>query len=762
VDFETRSAFDILKGGGWKYSCDPTTSVMCLAVRLPHWPEARLWLPRFRYSWGWQEEEGRDVLDELFVWIARGGLVEAHNAFFEQSVWRNICMERLGWPEVPQGQWRCSAMKASAHSLPRSLGGACEALGLDVQKDGEGRRLMLKLSKPRKPRKSELAAKQMWHDMVAAGDDREAECLEDLRRMGYDPEHDLWWHDDPADLQGLYSYCRTDVDSEHGLSEVLPDPSQLELRIWQMDQRTNLRGVLADVRLAKAALRLVRRVTDQLNAELASILGDPDVRATNRAAIRRWLADRGVHLSDTQGKTLDEWLKKEDFRAEKPHCHRVIQIVREVNRTSTAKYKSCLAMASEADGRMRDLMLYHGASTGRWSGKGLQPHNFPRGDVKDVEQLCDVLLSEDVAYIRALYGEVIKALSDALRGLIVASEGKDLMVADYAAIEARVIAWLAHEEEALDVFRSGKCIYMDMATSIYGYLVHDKKKQADERQMGKQAILGLGFGMGFVTFLLTCRKYDITFTREQARRIVGDRWEELEQYMEFYFFPERKPTCQNPAAMRKVGAGRRNRLTKAGLELKQVVHELILMKHIVDAYRAKYQGVAAMWEAVEAAAVEAVQNPGRLVRSHLGRCAFRVEGRFLKCYLPSGRPLYYCDPRIVYRTPPWGGDDKKPVILFMGVNPVTKQWSVQDTYGGKLVENITQATARDLMAEAMLLADDSLIYDVILSVHDELIAEVEVGIGSVEEFEELMSTTPEWADGCPVKAEGWRGPRYRK
>lgn len=762
IDFETRSACDILTQGGWKYSLDPTTEVMCLAVRLPHWPAARLWAAPLEYSWGRQDELDPECLAELLVWIARGGLVEAHNVFFERAIWRNVCVARMGWPEVREEQWMCSAAKASMHSLPRALGAACAALGLPVQKDGEGRRLMLKLSKPRKPRKAELQLLEMLRQLEDDMElDRAAEVAEDLRRTGWHNGH--FWHDSQDDLAGLFSYCRTDVDSEHGLSDALPDLPEHELRIWRMDQAMNLRGVLADVRLARAALRLVDKVAGEMNRELEAITGVEGIRASSRKTVKEWLAEQGVALSDTQGATLDSWIAKEDFKKAKPHCHRVMVIVREVNRTSTAKYKAVIEMAA-ADCRIRDLMMYHGAGTGRWSGKGLQPHNFPRGSIKDMDGAVEVLLTEDVAFIRMMYGEVIEALSSALRGVLVASEGRDFMVADYAAIEARVIAWLAHADQALEVFRSGKCIYMDMATSIYGYPVTDKKRQADERQMGKQAILGLGFGMGFVTFLLTCRKYGITFTRQQARKIVGSRWSELEDYMERYFFPERalpqSADARELAAARKNGSARRRRLQKAELELKDVVHELILMKHIVDAYRAKYPMIVQMWQDVEDAAVAAIRSPGRRVESRLGRCTFVVEKRFLKCYLPSGRALYYCDPRLVNRKTPWGDD--KPVILFMGVDPFTKQWSVQDTYGGKLVENITQATARDLMAEAMVAADESGVYDVILSVHDELIAEVDEGLGTVEEFEELMARTPRWADGCPVKAEGWRGKRYRK
>jgi DNA polymerase len=738
IDFETRSPVEIMKQGAWVYSQHKDTSVLCLGIRLPHWPEARLYNPRIVTSWGEIPENDAEALAELFIWIAGGGLVEAHNAFFERSIWTNVCAARMGWPAIAHEQWRCSAAKACMYSLPRALEAACAALDLPIKKDMNGRKAMLKLCKPRKPRKAELL---------------------ELEELGVDPSDVLFWHDDLEDFETLFAYCRTDVDAEHGLSEVLPDLPDHELRIWQMDQAMNVRGVLADVAMAKLALKLIADVAKTMNRELEAITGIEGLTAGSRARVKQWLADQGVLLSDTQGGTLDEWIAKKDFKKAKPACHRVMVIVREVNRTSTAKYKAVLLMAA-MDGRIRDLMMYHGANTGRWSGKGLQPHNFPRGNVKDMDQAVADIMTGSVDLLRAFYGEVIALLSGALRGVLMASDGMELMVADYAAIEARVIAWLAHQDQALEVFRSGKCIYMDMATSIYGYLVNDKKAQAEERQMGKQAILGLGFGMGFVTFLLTCRKYGITFTVEQARKIVKDRWTELEEYMERYFHPEKYAEPQMMRSARSAGAMRRKRLSKENLELADVMHELILMKFIVDAYRKKYPKIVQMWAELEAAAIAAVRSPGRRVHAELGRVTYVVEGRFLKCYLPSGRALHYCDPRIIEKKLPWG--DKAPTLVYMSVNQLTRKWEPTDTYGGKLAENVTQAVARDLMAEAMVAADEDPLYSLLLSVHDELICEVPEGEGSVEEFEELMSAAPAWAAGCPVKAEGWRGKRYRK
>jgi DNA polymerase len=202
-----------------------------------------------------------------------------------------------------------------------------------------------------------------------------------------------------------------------------------------------------------------------------------------------------------------------------------------------------------------------------------------------------------------------------------------------------------------------------------------------------------------------------------------------------------------------------------------VMHELILMKHTVDTYRGRYPEVTQMWRDQESAALAAIKTPGRVVEASRGRNSWVVEqvgdaGMFLKTYLPSGRPLHYYDPKIMRKRTPWKNPDGSPVfqpcITFMGIDPYTKKWTRMDTYGGSLVENITQATARDLMAGAMVKAEDEGKYEVIMSVHDELVCEVDEGTGDVREFEELMAFTPGWAHGCPVEAEGWIGKRYRK
>ncbi len=674
IDFETRSACVLKDCGSWRYSLDPTTQVLCLVFRLPNWEEGRtaLWYPAFPHLG--IEEAICPERKELEAWILGGGLVEAHNAWFERGIWTNVMVPKHGWFPVRHEQWRCSAAKAAAYSLPRSLDGCTSALKLLIRKDTEGHKLMVKMCKPRKPK---VAERKAW-----------------IKEHGDDTPMPLMYHESREQMERLWLYCRTDVLAEEGVSHRLRDLNTEETKVYLMDQYINEQGFQVDQAAVEAALSLVDDIFQDLNAELVELTDGRVLKATQRAKMIDWFADQGVNLENTQGPTLDAWLNRHDLP---PKVHRCLQLVRSLGRTSTAKYLAAQNWADPATWRIHGGLLYHGAGTGRWAGAGLQPHNFPRGNIKNMELAWEVLKTRDLALIEMLYGDVMQALSFALRGLIVPKPGRELFVADYAAIEARVVFWLADDQSALDIFRRKECIYMSMASDIYGYPVTDKVKQADERQLGKQAVLGLGYQMGGPKFVDTCAKYNIVIEPEFS-------------------------------------------------------------KFVVDKYRDRFWRVKEMWWNQEAAAIEAVKHPGRTVRC--GKIFWRKVEGFLHCKLPSGRLLGYADPIIVKRATPWGA--VKDALTFMGVDPYTKKWCRGDTYGGMLVENITQAVARDLMAYAMLNCHEGDTYDIILSVHDELIGEADIGCGSVEEFEDLMATLPDWADGCPVVAEGWSGFRYKK
>lgn len=379
ADFETGSPCP-LKGkrstGSWKYSLHPDTRVWCMAFRLPYWKKGRtgLWHPAFP-ALDIAESENDDLV-ELFNWISQGELVEAHNSWFERGIWRNIMEPRYGWPAMGERQWRCSAAKAAAHSLPRGLDDAAAALGLRIRKDATGGKVMMKMNKPRKPRKAELAAWQKAH--------------------GNKPMP-LLWHETKENLDKLFAYCRQDVLVEEAVSEEIPPLSEDEVEIYCLDQIINERGFLLDMEAVDAALALIDIESTRLNGELKKLTGGSPDKATQRKKMHNWFLDQWVIIEDTKAGTVDEALKRTDLT---PKVRRGLELLQSLSRSSTAKFEAARNWAC-SDGRVRGGLLYHGASTGRWAGAGLQPHNFPRGTVKDIDGAWRVLKTRDREAIEA-------------------------------------------------------------------------------------------------------------------------------------------------------------------------------------------------------------------------------------------------------------------------------------------------------------------------------------------------------------------------
>ena len=667
VDFESRSAGSLRKCGAWRYSQDPTTEVLCLGFRLPYWESERTALWRRGY-------EEPPELEELFEWVESGALIEAHNAWFEYCLWINVMQPRYGWPAVPSASWRCSAALAAAHALPRGLDKALVALGLPIAKDPAGAKLLKKTAKPRKPRKAELAA---WE---AAGQPL------------------LWWEEEEL-LHQLWPYCRQDVLAEEALSAALPDLTPQEQRMFHMDLEINARGFLTDGEAVKVALDAIKAETAILTKELSDLTSGCPATITQRGKLLTWLTQQGVHLDDTQAETVATTLAQWKASEAPSPARRALEILQTLGRSSNAKYAAFQSWASPIDARVRGSLLYHGATTGRWTGVGVQPHNFPKGHIMDMEMVWRDLKLGTCA-------SPMSSLSEALRGVIVTSPRMQLFVGDYAAIEARVLLWLAGDD--LTLFDEGRDIYCEMASAIYGYPC-SKANTPYERQVGKIAVLGLGYQMGATKFQATCAKYGISVDDQLA---VGT----------------------------------------------------------VEAYREKFWRVKQLWRNMECAAVEAVfaveyQTATALdaVVLPLGPgSAFHirwiVEPPFLYAELPSGRRLAYPDPQLQQRITPWGA--QQTVLSFMGVSPMNHQWQRQVTYGGMLVENLVQAIARDIMAEAMLRCHEGERYHPILSVHDEIVAEAVDG--NLPEFEELLTRCPSWATGLPIAVEVFSGGRYAK
>lgn len=702
IDFETRSPTDI-RYGAHRYAQDPRTEVMCLAWIAPGETGVNLWAPAYPHIG--MAERGAELLPKLFKAIESGVLIEAHNAAFERAVWDYICEPRLGWPAVDPQQWRCSASVAASFALPRSLDGVSQALKVGAGKDMAGNRVMKRISKPRAPLKRDmeivaerrLGDAKRWKELFKP---KNVFQMQEHYRHDVDLSDIYPWHELDTDLEKLFSYCKEDVRVERAVSERLSmGLSENELKVWQLDQTMNFRGVPLDTLLVEKALEISAECAEKGNERISEITEGAVTTVAQRAKFLAWLnAQPGEgKLEDLQKATVEEAIANpRDWSA---LAMEALLLRQSGSKTSTKKYEA-MKNSVCADGRARGLLYYHGADTGRWAGRIIQPQNFPRGNVDaGIDEMCDDVLDGDAGMLDTLYGDAMSVLSSALRGAICAAPGHELICADYSAIEARGVFWLSGDNRALDVFRSGKDIYKDMATQIYS-VGYDEVTKA-QRQTGKQAVLGLGYQMGANKFQTTAEGYGMIFDEEFCQKVV-------------------------------------------------------------QTYRNVHHPVKSFWYAINDAAFEACRRGKGGDPVQLGRLQlFQSIQDFLHIRLPSGRLLSYYQPRI---QKVWSDmfKEEQTKLTFMGVNSINRQFCRQQTYGGKLTENVVQALSRDLMAEAMLRSEATGLYRPILTVHDEVVVEVPQGEGSVEEFEALISEMPKWATGFPLEAEGWRGVRYRK
>lgn len=640
IDFETRSKIDLKKCGAFKYAEDLSTEVLCLSYQLPGKP-IQTWHP---FS---DELAPFDLLKH----IENGYPVESHNAEFEYCIW-NYCATRLyGWTKLPLKQLYCSASMAAALSLPRSLEGLALALDIPVKKDMEGRRLMLKMSKPKKN-------------------------LEE-------------WHDDLGDFERLIEYCENDVRVEALAAEKLEPLTAFEQKVFWLSLKINERGIKCDTDLIDKAIVYSFQFENEAIKELTEITSGEVTSPNQTAKILAFINTYSTQspLVDLSALTVTEALKTETH----PIVKRVLQIRQALAKSSVKKLKAMRAMACK-DKRIRGTILYHGAGTGRFSGKGIQPQNFSRGFYKEPENILKGIGFGDYEFFKIVYPDVFTAISSVLRQMLIADNGKVLNAGDFNAIEARVLLWLANDEINLDEFRAGGDPYKAMAAVIFKVPVSEVTKT--QRELGKRAVLGAGYGMGA---------------------------------------PKFKDTCK----------------TQGGLEI-----PIELADRAIQAYRTKYFKVKAFWYGLENACKDAIINKGKLHK--VGKLQILYRGDFLKIMLPSGRCLAYYKPHLRPRETPFG---MKDTIAFWSVDSVTKKWGVEFTYGGKLVENVTQAVARDIMVNSMINLETTG-FPVIFTVHDEIICEVEPG--RLPEFLNTMQKLPSWAEGLPIKVEGWEKDRYQK
>lgn len=415
----------------------------------------------------------------------------------------------------------------------------------------------------------------------------------------------------------------------------------------------------------------------------------------------------------------------------------LLEIRQQLGKSSTAKYQPMLNMLRR-DGRVGGVFLYHGAGTGRWSGKGIQPQNLPsRGLPIKADEVPVAIEAAQAGCLDLCYKHPMEVASACIRGMLWAAPAHRFLCADYNAIEGRVLAWVAQDPEGLDPYFEGKDPYKVVASWMFDKPYDQVTK--DERTAGKPGDLGLGYGGGIGAFNKMAQVYRVDYDKLAHAMIPKATDEERIKAKE----SATTWLCNHPGEMQFDHA---------------VAADLAKQK-----WRGKRGATVSFWRGVEDAAIQAVEEPG-VVFKYLG-VAFKCDGRFLKLRLPSKRLLYYCDPSIEMRRMPWkdksGAPVEKPVVCFMGVHSMTKKWGKASLYGGLITENICQAIARDILAEAILRLEAAG-YPVVLHVHDEIVCEVPWGYGSLQELTDIMCSLPSWASGLPLKANGWEGQRYKK
>ena len=749
--------------GAAKYAADPTAEVLCLAYDLKDGQGARFWRP------------GLPPPLDLWAHVMTGLPLEAHNASFERWVWERVCAGRMGWPGVRASQWRCSMAKSRAHTLPGKLGEIGKVLGLPVQKDKNGARLIDKFAMPRNPTATDprRRVRCIWTltDLASELADFASTLSPDLapaKAGRMIDAHEKVLMSDHVDTLALGQYNLTDIDAEAHVSRVVPDMLPHELQYWQDDQAINHRGVAIDEDALHACIAVIEQAHEKYNAELHTLTGGAVARASELARLSEWLRTQGVPVGHGQGSMDDEaiegLLKRPQLApvtypngcVARPPAGRALEIRAAVGSASVKKVFSMSNMLSAA-GRLHDLYVWHGARTGRPTGSGPQPTNLPKAGPPTLkcgacghyhrvdattcpwcglpclpgrkalewtpaaaEDALSVIRSRLLSVAEHFFGDAMAAVSGVLRGLFVAAPGHDLISSDYTAIEGVVVACLAGEQWRIDAYDAGAPMYLVSAERMFGTTVADMLAYAKEtgqhhplRHKGKGGELGLGFG-GWINAL---KQFGVDGTDDDLKETVL-KWR-----------------AASPAIVELWGGQSRN-------------------------WRPHLFGLEGM-------AVSAVQNPGteyavmRLDGTPTG-ISYLMQGDVLYCRLLSGRPIPYHRPRLAQSVDSWRGLE----LSFETWNTNPKNgppgWVRMNTYSGRLCENVVQATARDIQMQAIRNCEAGG-YPIVLHTYDEVVAEVPHGQGSVEGLEALMLRTPAWCEGWPIKAAGgWIAGRYRK
>ena len=643
IDIETYSDVDLVTCGVYRYV------------------EGDFHILLFAYAFDNEEVQcvdlacGEQLPQEVVDAIHDSSIIKAAwNAQFER-----ICLSKYFDTQLSPDDWQCSMVWAASLSLPLKLKYAALALKTGEQKDDVGERLIRYFSIPCKPTKSNGGR---------------------TRNL---PEHA------PEDWALFKSYCIQDVRTERDIRYRLEKFHLLpqEWNYYHMDQRINDRGVMIDKELVQQAIICDMALSEAMTKRAYELTGLENPNSVSQ--LKAWLDERGIEVESLGKKDVSALIADLDKHSIDTEALDMMKLRLQMAKSSVKKYQAAERYIC-ADGRAHGLFQFSGANrTQRWAGRGIQLQNLPQNHIATLDEARDLVKLGCFDMIEVLYGNTPDILSQLIRTMLIPKDGCEFIVADFSAIEARVLAWLAGEQWRLDAFERGEDIYCASASQMFGVPVVKHGINGELRQKGKVAELACGYGGG-------------------------------------------------SGALISMGA------LNMGLKEDE-------LPDIISSWRDANPEIVKFWYAVEKAAIETVKDhQDRTV----GRISFQFSANTLWIVLPSGRRLAYIKPKL---QPNRFG---RMALTFEGLGANNK-WMRQETYSGKLTENITQATARDLLAEAMWRMERAGL-SIVGHVHDEVILEVPKDKYTVDEICDLMAQSPKWTDGLPLVADGYKGNYYFK
>ena len=591
--------------------------------------------------------QGEKIHPEILTALTDDSITKwAFNAMFER-----VCLSKYLGVYLKPDAWRCTMVWSATLGLPLSLEGVGAVIGLEKQKMKEGKDLIRYFCTPSK--------------------------VKDGGFTRHTPE------DNPERWELFKEYNKRDVETELAIKQRLSKfpVSDTEWKNYKLDQEINDRGILLDMKLVRSAIKCDNEYKEEnlKNARELTGLENPN----SPVQLKAWLLEQGIEADSLSKKAVEELLEKTDG-----DISEVLKLRKQMAKSSVKKY-TAMENAACRDNRARGLIQFYGANrTGRYAGRLVQVQNLPQNHMEELEDARRLIRDGNYETAELLYGYAPFILSELIRTAFVPKDGCRFYVADFAAIEARVIAWLAGEHWRQNVFAQGKDIYCASASQMFGVPVEKNGVNRHLRQKGKIAELALGYGGS-----------------------VG--------------------------ALKAMGA------LAMGLSEEE-------LKPLVDAWRQSNSKIVRLWWDVDSAVTSCVKQK---IRTETHGILFEYQSGILFITLPSGRRLAYVKPRIGENR--FGGES----ITFEGVGG-TKKWERLESYGAKFVENIVQATARDILAEAMIRLNDAG-YKIVMHVHDEAVIEAPIG-ASLDDICSIMGQTPNWADGLLLRADGYICDFYRK